>query len=93
MELSRALRSGENDPVVVIRLRQLKSHVVILVVRILVFQQHPTIQSFDLSPNPFRRGLVLCITRGPMAAFSVPWDSDGIDRTQDQLHRATMNFN
>jgi len=28
-----------------------------------------------------------------MAAFSVPWDLDGMDRTQDQLHPATRNFN
>jgi hypothetical protein len=34
MELSRALPTGENDPGLVIRLRQLKVSLVILVVRI-----------------------------------------------------------
>ena len=65
MALSRALPSGVNDPVVVVRLRQLKSHVLTLVVRIQAFRQHPTIQlrCFDLSPNAFRRRLVRAMSQ------------------------------
>ena len=65
MELSRALPSAKNYPVGVIRLRQLRSHVVILVVRISVFRQQPTSQlrCFDLSTVALRREWVPCIAR------------------------------